>query len=141
VHRDFQSQNVIINGGKPFLIDFQGMRLGVRHYDLASLIFDPYVNISDANREFLIAAAFRLDANGQSQQVFRRDLQCAAIQRLMQALGAYGMLGVKKGKTEFLRHIPRALANLQSVLGHSGCSDALLEILANIGANARRLRR
>jgi aminoglycoside/choline kinase family phosphotransferase len=141
VHRDFQSQNIIISGGKPFLIDFQGMRLGMRHYDLASLIFDPYVNMSDANRELLISIAFRLDANGQNEAAFRRDLQCAAIQRLMQALGAYGMLGVKKEKTEFLRHIPRALMNLQAVLGQGGCSDALLDILSNITANARRLRR
>jgi aminoglycoside/choline kinase family phosphotransferase len=141
VHRDFQSQNIIISGGKPFLIDFQGLRLGVRHYDLASLIFDPYARLDDANREHLIRFAFRQDANGQSENEFRRDLNLAAAQRLMQALGAYGMLGVKKGKAEFLQHAPRALFNLQSVLAQSGISPALQEILLNAEDSAKRLRR
>lgn len=132
VHRDFQSQNIIISGGKPYLIDFQGMRLGVRHYDLASLIFDPYVKMDDANRERLIEFAFKTDANGQTAAEFRHDLNCAALQRLMQALGAYGMLGIGKGKTEFLRHIPRALLNLELVLAQSNASPTLREILVDL---------
>src|SRR6266487_4127233 len=39
VHRDFQSQNIIIENGKANLIDFQGMRPGLAEYDLASLLF------------------------------------------------------------------------------------------------------
>jgi aminoglycoside/choline kinase family phosphotransferase len=129
VHRDFQSQNIIISGGRPFLIDFQGLRPGVRHYDLASLIYDPYARLDGAGRERLIRFAFRQDAGGQSESEFRRDLNLAAAQRLMQALGAYGMLGVKKGRTEFLQHVPRALFNLKFVLAQSGVSPALQEIL------------
>ncbi len=30
----------------------------------------------------------------------------------MQALGAYGFLGLKSGLSEFLTHIPRGIANL-----------------------------
>ena len=37
VHRDFQSQNIIIRNGQAYLIDFQGMRPGLAEYDLASL--------------------------------------------------------------------------------------------------------
>jgi len=36
VHRDFQSQNIIIRSGQAQLIDFQGMRPGLAEYDLAS---------------------------------------------------------------------------------------------------------
>jgi aminoglycoside/choline kinase family phosphotransferase len=36
VHRDFQSQNIIIRNGQAHLIDFQGMRPGLAEYDLAS---------------------------------------------------------------------------------------------------------
>ena len=43
VHRDLQSQNVMIRDGEPFLIDFQGMRFGSPFYDLGSLFCDPYV--------------------------------------------------------------------------------------------------
>src|ERR1700757_3982782 len=54
VHRDFQSQNIIIQNGQANLIDFQGMRPGLAEYDLASLLFDPYVELSDEERSELI---------------------------------------------------------------------------------------
>jgi aminoglycoside/choline kinase family phosphotransferase len=47
VHRDFQSQNIIIRNGHAYLIDFQGMRPGLSKYDLASLLYDPYVELSE----------------------------------------------------------------------------------------------
>jgi aminoglycoside/choline kinase family phosphotransferase len=56
-------------------------------------------------------------------------LAMAACQRLMQALGAYGKLGVSDGKTAFLRHIPAAVANLQEVLASSGLLPGLAEAL------------
>ena len=43
VHRDLQSQNVMVVNGEPVLIDFQGLRPGSFFYDLGSLLFDPYV--------------------------------------------------------------------------------------------------
>src|SRR5207253_2088568 len=50
VHRDFQSQNIIMRNSLAYLIDFQGMRPGLPEYDLASLFFDPYVDLSSAER-------------------------------------------------------------------------------------------
>jgi hypothetical protein len=41
----------------------------------------------------------------------------AGLQRLMQALGAYGFLGLVKGRRGFLAHVPRGLAHLRDVLG------------------------
>ena len=55
VHRDFQSQNIIIRNGQAYLIDFQGMRPGLAEYDLASLLYDPYVDLASAERAELIA--------------------------------------------------------------------------------------
>ena len=40
----------------------------------------------------------------------------AAIQRLMQALGAYGFLGIKKNKSQFLKYIKPALERLVHIL-------------------------
>ena len=53
VHRDFQSQNILLRNGQAYLIDFQGMRPGLAHYDLASLLFDPYVDLTDPERDEL----------------------------------------------------------------------------------------
>jgi hypothetical protein len=47
----------------------------------------------------------------------------------MQALGAYGKLGVGDGKKAFLVHIPHALENLRGVLRASGLVPELLRVL------------
>ena len=117
VHRDFQSQNIMILNGQACLIDFQGMRPGLGAYDLASLLYDPYVTLSEEERSALLADAVALYA-GAGQPVaddFREVFDCCALQRLMQALGAYGFLGLVKGHPQFLAHIPPALALLRQV--------------------------
>jgi aminoglycoside/choline kinase family phosphotransferase len=117
VHRDFQSQNVIIHGGEAWIIDFQGMRPGLAQYDLASLLYDPYVQIADSERaELLDFYKSLLAARGVTTDAAFDDVfyMCAA-QRLMQALGAYGFLGMKREKPEFLSHIPAARRSLSEV--------------------------
>ena len=118
VHRDFQSQNVLIHGEYAHLIDFQGMRPGLAHYDLASLLYDPYVRLVSEEREELLAFYLGLGRRhdlGATRMQFDETYRLCALQRLMQALGAYGFLGLAKGKKEFLTHIPAALASLREV--------------------------
>ncbi len=42
------------------------------------------------------------------------------MQRLMQALGAYGFLGWVKGHKHFLKHIPAAMSSLRSIVEIDG---------------------
>jgi aminoglycoside/choline kinase family phosphotransferase len=119
VHRDFQSQNIIIRNAQAHLIDFQGMRPGLAEYDLASLLFDPYVAFSRAECEELLAA-YEAKRNAVLSPVsaqFREIFRLCGIQRLMQALGAYGFLGLVKGNKTFLNHIPAAMTSLRSLAG------------------------
>jgi N-acetylmuramate 1-kinase len=120
VHRDFQSQNIIIQNGQANLIDFQGMRPGLPHYDLASLLYDPYVNLVEAERTELIAYyRGRQVENGITVDGdFDSKLRLCAMQRLMQALGAYGFLGLVKGHKDFLQYIPNALRSLRAVVAN-----------------------
>ena len=100
VHRDFQSSNVLYRPDGTFaFIDFQGMRLGAAAYDLASLLYDPYVPLDEKARTAL-ARLYPVDR-----------LAYGAVQRLVQALGAFGRLA-SVGQPQFERHIPRALGNL-----------------------------
>lgn len=134
VHRDFQSQNVIIHGGEAWIIDFQGMRPGLAQYDLASLLYDPYVRLSDAERGELLAFYKLLlaergeAAGGTFDDVF---YMCAA-QRLMQALGAYGFLGMKRDKPEFLEHIPPARRSLREVAGRVAGFEGVARLLEEL---------
>ncbi len=105
VHRDLQSSNLLRKDGVFSLIDFQGMRWGPSAYDLASLLFDPYVALPEAVRQRL-AEAYLEAAPEQAESV--AALPYGAVQRLIQALGAYGRLA-SVGQTGFTRHIIRAL--------------------------------
>ncbi len=112
VHRDLQSQNVMIRDGEPFLIDFQGMRFGSPFYDLGSLLCDPYVSFSGSEQDELLSFYYGLSKWDLDWVTFQNYFWEASAQRLMQALGAYGFLGLKKGLKAFLDHVPAGLRNL-----------------------------
>jgi len=123
IHRDFQSQNILLQGSTVRLVDFQGLRLGPLGYDIMSLLLDPYVPLSEAEIEdqlgrFATAVAAEPTSEGYTLTAaeVRAMALAAGLQRLMQALGAYTFLGLTKGKTDFLAHIPRAEARLVRLL-------------------------
>jgi hypothetical protein len=134
VHRDFQSQNTIIRNGHAYLIDFQGMRPGLAEYDLASLLYDPYIKFSDGERAELIAyyRDRQLENGITIDGDFDLRLRLCAMQRLMQALGAYGFLGLVKGHKHFLQYIPNALSSLRGVVATIESLQLLASFLAEI---------
>ena len=134
VHRDFQSQNIIIRNGQAHLIDFQGMRPGLAEYDLASLLFDPYVTLL-ARRMRGAAGRLRNKACGAGRPVapdWRSIFRHCGIQRLMQALGAYGFLGLVKGNKAFLDHVPAALASLRGLVAEIPELEKLSVVLERV---------
>ena len=133
VHRDLQSQNVMVRNGEPVLIDFQGMRLGSPFYDLGSLLCDPYVEIREEDRTALLRYYYDLTRPHYDWEEFRELFLSGSAQRLMQALGAYGFLGRERGKPHFLAHIPAALDRLIDITDR-------LETLPQLNALARRCR-
>ena len=125
VHRDLQSQNIILHGEKAFLIDFQGMRWGHQEYDLASFIYDPYMDHSPEDQERLLDLWEEITEERPIPQLLR---DCA-IQRLMQALGAYGNI-VENFHNEWYRpHIPTAVRLLKEVVANSEFEEVLSPFL------------
>ena len=156
LHRDFQSQNILLRNGQVGLVDFQGLRLGPLTYDVMSLLCDPYVELSpDLQTDLLVRFCRGALSLGvvQELQLTVKSLRAMAIaaglQRVMQALGAYGFLGHVKGKTVFLAHIPRALVNLRRLLDElaqlqaTGAPDQMpwLPAPSSPSASGGRLRR
>ena len=119
MHRDFQSQNIVLQDGRVRFVDFQGSRLGPYTYDAASLIKDPYTDLPkdlrdelyDIFYEELQKAGFHVPL-----QEFRYHCLLGALQRNMQALGAYGFLALTKGKIHYLDYAPPCLRLLQEGL-------------------------
>ncbi|MEM7602684.1 MAG: phosphotransferase, partial [Verrucomicrobiota bacterium] len=132
LHRDFQSTNVMMIQGDAFLIDYQGLRWGLPEYDLASLVYDPYTEFAVDEREHLVDYYFALCQDLESdlsEEQFRERLSQCAMQRLMQALGAYGFLSEVKGKREFLDHVPTAQSRLLEIVESATGFDQLAEVL------------
>jgi NDP-sugar pyrophosphorylase family protein/tRNA A-37 threonylcarbamoyl transferase component Bud32 len=117
VHRDFQSQNIMIaQGNIPRLIDYQGARIGPPAYDISSILWDPYHQLPDYLRENLLdyyCSEMKNLAVSFSESEFRSAILPCRLQRHMQALGAYGFLANEKGKKFFLKFVPRALGYLK----------------------------
>ncbi|MBQ4594003.1 MAG: phosphotransferase [Akkermansia sp.] len=111
VHRDFQSQNIMLQGEVAYLIDFQGMRYGRAEYDLASLVYDPYMELTAQQSDVLIAAYAQITGSAVQQPIF----YACALQRLMQALGAYANIGYNQQRDWYLNMIPAGVAALRHV--------------------------
>lgn len=124
VHRDLQSANIMVKDGQAWFIDFQGMRLGVGVYDVASLIFDPYLGLSATHRGELWRHYLTCLHVAGAPAVTKEVLTAAAAQRLMQALGAYGKLWLKDGREWFKDHIDTGLMMLkQATAGQPAFSN------------------
>lgn len=122
IHRDLQSANIMVIEGAPWFIDFQGMRLGSAAYDIGSLLFDPYKSYSKT---------LRISLWKQYQKTIQRFGETppsdhiwysAAIQRLLQALGAYGKLWQEDGLVWYRQFILPGLALLAEAADEGGYS-------------------
>ena len=130
LYRDFQSRNVMLKDGKVYFIDYQGGRKGALQYDLASLLYDAKANIPEAEREELLE--FYLDELSQYKQVNRDKFKALfggyVLIRIMQAMGAYGFRGFYEKKEHFLKSIPFALKNLETLLARNTIQVKLPEL-------------
>jgi len=114
-HRDFHSRNIMISGRGHCIIDFQDARMGLPHYDLASLIRDSYVHLDDALYETLLDYYYRSarerDITAMERDEFDYYMDIMAFQRNVKALGSFGWL-VSCGKGWFERYIGPTLSYL-----------------------------
>ncbi|MDX1777872.1 MAG: phosphotransferase [Thermodesulfobacteriota bacterium] len=118
LYRDFQSKNIMIKEDRMRFIDFQGGRMGPLHYDLASLLIDPYVDLPDTLREKLLE--YYLKQLGRlvivDEKQFLQDYTVIALHRNMQVLGAFAYLSRIKQRKHFIQYIPPAVKNVKKLL-------------------------
>ena len=113
-HRDYHARNLVVTpAGELAVIDFQDTRRGPRAYDLASLLFDPYVSLP---RELVDELREHGRPEGADEAGWDRELRLAAGQRLLKAAGSYAMLGLTKGRREYLQWWAPALSRAFELL-------------------------
>ena len=127
LYRDFQSRNIMIKDNSPHFIDYQSGRRGALQYDLASLLYDAKANLPQKFREELLQTYLQETKKHEniSEEIFMKYFYEFALIRILQALGAYGFLGIVKDKPHFLKSIPFALKNLQIILDKKTQLDEL----------------
>jgi aminoglycoside/choline kinase family phosphotransferase len=115
LYRDFQSRNIMLRGGEPWFLDYQGGRRGALQYDVASLLFDGKADLPPALRQQLLD--YYLERLGRYMEIergaFMEHYYAYVYIRIMQALGAYGFRGFYERKPHFLQSVPYALKNLR----------------------------
>jgi len=117
MHRDFQSQNVMLMPQIAF-VDFQGARNGSIYYDAASLLWDPYMMLPAESVKQLFTlwhSANPLLKNTSFETAWENFL-IASLQRIMQALGAYCFLSKKKGIKSFEQYIEPGAKRLREII-------------------------
>ena len=131
MHRDFQSQNLISREDGIWFLDYQGARAGSCWYDLASLLWDPYVALPMELRRTLFLRWLERSPV-RSPEVAWEELLDAALQRIMQALGAYGFLSRRKGIPWFSQFLVPGLAILSETVSERGGMPALSSVVAEL---------
>ncbi|MEM9919362.1 MAG: RNase adapter RapZ [Bacteroidota bacterium] len=128
--RDFQTRNIMIKGGEPYFIDYQGGRKGALQYDLASLLYQAKANIPTDIREELLQ--HYLDTATELVEIDREGFveyyYGYVLIRCIQVLGAYGFRGLYERREHFLQSIPFALRNIKWLLENDKLPVALPEL-------------
>ena len=120
LYRDFQSRNIMLRGGQPFFLDYQGGRKGALQYDVASLLYDAKADLPPELRQQLLEHYLDMLAGfvKLEREEFMQHYYAYVYIRIMQALGAYGFRGFYERKAHFLQSVPYALTNLRWLLHH-----------------------
>jgi tRNA threonylcarbamoyl adenosine modification protein YjeE len=126
VLRDFHSPNLLwlprrSEIARLGLLDFQDAVMGPPAYDLASLLQDARVDVSEQTELALLGRYVRgrrqIEAGFDPTQFIRIYVTLAA-QRASKILGIFARLDLRDGKPQYLRHMPRVWGYLQRSLGH-----------------------
>ena len=132
LYRDFQSRNVMLVGGNPYFLDYQGGRKGAVQYDIASVLFDAKADLTPELRQQLLdhyldtlETFLPLDRG-----LFLHSYYAYVYVRVMQALGAYGFRGFYESKPVFLQSVPYALKNIRWLLHNVTLPIALPSLMA-----------
>ena len=133
-HRDYHSRNLMWCDGRLFIIDFQDARMGPDTYDLASLLRDSYVDITEDALEdyiaYFLALRNRTPTAAEASE-FRRRFDLMALQRNLKALGTFGYQTATRRNPVYIQYMPRTLHYVRGNLAKYPRFAALREALGH----------
>jgi N-acetylmuramate 1-kinase len=119
-HRDYHSRNIMIPaGGNMVCIDFQDARMGLRAYDLASILRDSYYQLSEDRVyelvDYYLAQAIRDEKIDRAH--FLRIFDLMSIQRNFKAIGSFTSFYGRRGDAMYIRFVGNTFENIRRNLG------------------------
>jgi aminoglycoside/choline kinase family phosphotransferase len=112
-HRDYHSRNLMVDGTRLGVLDFQDALMGPAVYDLASLLRDAYIALDETLIDGLMRQYVGLMAHHGRDvtdlATFRRQFDLMSIQRNLKAAGRFVYIDRVKHNPTFLADIPRVL--------------------------------
>lgn len=119
-HRDYHGQNIHVENGSLFVIDYQDLRMGPDTYDLASLLRDRGVaRLLGEETELELVDAYanliggdRERAEARAPRTVRERYFETLLQRSVKILGTFAKQPIVRGRMHYLEFIP---ATLESV--------------------------
>ncbi|MCR5084638.1 MAG: phosphotransferase [Succinivibrionaceae bacterium] len=111
MHRDFHSRNLMLVGGEVAVIDFQDMVRGPVTYDLASLVYDCYVELPAPLEQELLGLGREILSpfHDLGEAAFREAVNLVSLQRHVKVLGIFRRLLLRDGKGGYQKDLPRVL--------------------------------
>ncbi len=129
-HRDFHSQNLLIKNQKIYVIDFQSAGLLPRCYDLSSLIYDPYTQLSSSLRKQILQDLIQKQPC--SQMAIQTELLTTGVQRIFKASGSFASFYFLRGQTSHLPYILPALKTLKTLLEQINLYPCFLKLTSQL---------
>jgi hypothetical protein len=144
VLRDFHSPNLLWLARRSEiarlgLLDFQDAVMGPPAYDLASLLQDARVDISEQMEIGLLGRYVRGRRQAEPDfdpTDFIKTYVTVAAQRASKILGIFARLDMRDRKPQYLRHMPRVWGYLQRSLSHPALESLSAWYIANVPAIA-----
>jgi aminoglycoside/choline kinase family phosphotransferase len=138
-HRDYHSRNLMLSAGDLYVIDFQDARMGPDTYDLASLLRDSYVDLTDEDAGELLDHFVALKREGcpavatdDWEHTFRQRFEMMGLQRNLKALGTFGYQTTARSNPVYIQYIPRTLRYVSMALERQPQFGRLHELLSGL---------
>lgn len=115
-HRDYHSRNIMIpERGGMVCIDFQDARMGLRAYDLASILRDSYYQLSEEKVYELVGYYYSLipKADAQDKTHFVKMFDLMSVQRNFKAIGSFTSFYGKRNDAMYIRFVGNTFENIR----------------------------
>jgi len=142
VLRDFHSPNLLWLGqrqgiARVGLLDFQDTVMGPPAYDVAALLMDARVDISE-ELELKLLSRYALGRKARDPAFdparFAARYMILGAQRATKILGIFARLDRRDRKPQYLQHMPRVWRYLMSAFAHPALADLKAWYFANVPA-------